>query len=461
MKTFCCIRKIATLAVATLLAGFVNGAANLYDGLLTYFPLDENSGRVATDINGATAQFQTLSPHLYAPHWMSGQPGVFLTYNRQQYFRLDDPQVGEGPLQGFTASAWIQFYNNSPMVAWQTIVTKGTTKAPFAFLVHYGADGYYRLALIANAGSPAGAIGGGTWTSANPLPQGVLQHVAVSYDGSHVRFYVNGVADPSVHATSFTFGSVPDEPLYIAADYPGAVEYFNGVLSRIAIYDRALAVDEINQLKDFTFPRLSSSYVGLWVGYAELNEVQEVASGDWSPAPHPLYQKRLLHIDGSGNAHLLSEATLMRTRVSAPDLPEPVVISVPAKVNDYDGIVHRGGQLIGQRFSSASTPMLGNATRLHLGPGDNPAVYDTLSASMELPAQHPLNPFRHKYHPDLRTGFALERTIRFSLPAADSPADNTITGSYFEEFTGLHKQTLRSRGTITFTRASTASSLNP
>jgi hypothetical protein len=459
MKYALCYAPFVALAALALPTSNLPAAENMYDGLLTYFPLSEKSGMVATDINGATAQFYSLFSQ--SPYWLSSEPGLALTYSSNQHLRLNDPSVGEGPRQAFTASAWIQLWSMSPTAPWQSIMTKGMSKSSYAFLVNFDVNNGYRLAFIANAATPAGAVGGGTWFSSLTLSTNRWYHVAITYDGSHVRFHLDGVTDPVAHAANLTLGSMPNEPLVIAADYPGAVEYFNGILSRMAIYERALSTAEVQQLKDFTFPKLSAAYAGLWIGYAELNEVQEVATGAWTPAPQPLYQKRLLHIDAVGNAHLLAEATLMKTRVSAPQLPLTVVISDPSRLTHFDGIVQRGGQLIGQRFSTTTSPVDAHAQRLHFVAGDNPAVYDSLVAELVLPAAHPLNPFRHKYHPDLRNGYAITRSIRLTLPPADSPNDNSITGTYSEEFTGLHKDTLRTRGPITFTRVSTAGALNP
>lgn len=68
-----------------------------------------------------------------------------------------------------------------------------------------------------------------------------------------------------------------------------------------------------------------------------------------------------------------------------------------------------------------------------------------LSATVVLPANHPTNPFRHRRHPDHRTGFDITRKVRLDFDSmgtnslALSYGVNKITGLYREEVFGLHK----------------------
>lgn len=68
-----------------------------------------------------------------------------------------------------------------------------------------------------------------------------------------------------------------------------------------------------------------------------------------------------------------------------------------------------------------------------------------LTTTVVLPANHPTNPFRHRRHPDHRTGFDITRNIRLDFDAlgtnslAMSYGVNKIKGTYREEVFGLHK----------------------
>lgn len=446
-------------AVLYLPATRLEAGPNLYDGLLAYFPMNEGSGAEVTDIiSNSKAMFQSHEVGKTAPLWQNGAP--MLIYADGDHFRIGDPSIGEGVDQTITITARIRLSSASNSL--QAIVCKGQSKMVYAFFVdRRGVEGY-RLRLFSGHWDPPEAVGELAALGTQVLDLNTWYDVAVTYDGTHVRFYVDGVPDTPIHSPGVTFGTMPDESLFIgAAPPPAAVEYFDGQIRRVGVYDRALSAEEIESVAaSGLFPSIDARYAGLWIGEVDLNEVQEVATGEWQPAPKPMYQRRILHFESEGTPHLLAEATLMKTRVTAPDEPQTVVISDPSRIGDFDGIVLRGGHLIGQRFSSTTSPMDTPAQLLAVqsGAGETPHV---LTTTLSLPDDHPLNPFRHKYHPDLGRGIAVERAVTITLPTADSPADNTLTGTYSETVTGLHHGTLRTRGTITLNRVSQSGVLNP
>ena len=202
-------------------------------------------------------------------------------------------------------------------------------------------------------------------------------------------------------------------------------------------------------MKELAPFRFDPSLTGLWIGSANLDEVKEVASGNWSAAPATFPQTLILHVDGSGIGHLLQEATLMKTRDS---IPEMVVVNQPESIPNYDGVVPRGGKLVGQRFSCSSLALSGGKASLSADNG-------WLSVTSQLAAAHPINPFRHKYHPDLAVGREIERTIRIQLTNGDSPSDHVVTGILQESVSGIHKDAIDARGPITFTRVSPSGQL--
>lgn len=426
---------------------YLSANADLDAGRLCFFPLNETAGTTAFDLSGIPATYHESSG-AGEPAWAAADPGVQLLYASQQFFQTANA-VANGPTNALTLAATVTPLS---LPEWNAILTKGTATAPFALLLNHpsGTD-YARIAFIVNFGSPTGAVGVGEVYASTPLFLGNTYHVAVTYDGATIRFYVNGTLDAYAPAATLTFGSV-DEPLYIGRDSPGATEYADAHIANVAVYDRALSSAEINALRNAG--NLPTSFAGLWIGSAQLNEVREIASDAFSPAPAPLVQRILLHVDANGTPRLLPEATLMQTRVTAPATPTPVVISDSLKIANFDGITWRGGTRVGQRFSSATTPMVGTAAQLS-------GIGSTLSASLSLPAAHPLNPFRHKYHPDLQNGFALNRTLSINFDPEADPADNAFSATLTEAIDGLHKSTLQARGPVSFTRVSTATTLNP
>lgn len=70
-------------------------------------------------------------------------------------------------------------------------------------------------------------------------------HIAVTYDGTKVKAYVNRVVEDSVNYSSGILGNT--NPLLIGKDYTACYEhrYFHGILDEIRIYNRALTETEI------------------------------------------------------------------------------------------------------------------------------------------------------------------------------------------------------------------------
>jgi len=94
----------------------------------------------------------------------------------------------------------------------------------------------------------AGAEGSGLVNSSGKMPLDEWAHVAVTYDGSTLSFYLNGGLDTQ-ETVSFVFGS-SDESLILGADLPGGDEYFEGVMDEVRIYNRALLPGEVMFLGD-------------------------------------------------------------------------------------------------------------------------------------------------------------------------------------------------------------------
>ena len=87
-------------------------------------------------------------------------------------------------------------------------------------------------------------------TSASAITSGVWTHVAVSYDGSNMKIYINGVLD----ATAAASGDVADSSGKLFLGYnparssQGNEEPFNGQLDEVLWYSRALSAAEIPAL---------------------------------------------------------------------------------------------------------------------------------------------------------------------------------------------------------------------
>jgi len=148
---------------------------------------------------------------------------------------------------GMTLEAWVNPSANAGAGAndgWRTVIMKERAGVGLAYSL-YGNDG------DSNPSRPAGYIrnaGTDKEAAAGPaLPLGVWTHLAVTYDGTSIRLYVNGV----LRSTTGSAGggiAASTGPLRIGGNtvftVPGT-EYFAGLIDEVRIYNRALSAAEI------------------------------------------------------------------------------------------------------------------------------------------------------------------------------------------------------------------------
>jgi len=226
---------------------------------------------------------------------------------------------------------------------------------------------------------------------------------------------------------------------------------------------------------------------GLWVGEVELDKVNEVQAAAQGAADlvtavaHPATIRILLHVDADGQVRLLKDVIVMKRPSDTnapPDLSTnplpPVVVSTPATnmvlitrpelIPNYEGVMKRGGKLVGLRYGTASYDFDGLVLPLVGGVGPGATCLGRISLSKN----HPTNPYRHKYHPDHREGFDIVR--QFTLLFDGNPGDpwqeapgygvDRLTGTYRETVVGLHKIPLRVEGTVRLDRINTVNVLD-
>lgn len=211
---------------------------------------------------------------------------------------------------------------------------------------------------------------------------------------------------------------------------------------------------------------------GLWVGEVTLthvNEVQKAINGvaeEVSPTGKEATLRILLHVDAAGQVRLLKDVIVMQTQAQGVPLPpaKPVLVTDPAQIHNYEGVVKRGGKLVGLRYSTVAYDFPGLDLTLIGGIGPGVAC----GGRIDIDKSAPTNPYRHKYHPDHGQGFDIIRV--FSLAFEGAPGDplkaapgygvNRLSGVYRESIAGLHKITLKTEGIVTLNRISTVPTLN-
>lgn len=203
--------------------------------LVGRWSFDEGTGSVAVNAaaNGLDGALESGAT------WTTGQQGSAALFDGvDALVRVTDPGA-DSPIDvtdALTLAAWVRPDHLDGST--QVLISK---------------DNAYELEV--------GKLGATTWdlrldnqvvaTAPTPLEEGVWQHVAVTWDGTDVTFYYNGLVDGS---GSFNGTLTPnDDDLGLGArpSVPiagGPVFHFEGALDEVSIYNRVLSATELATL---------------------------------------------------------------------------------------------------------------------------------------------------------------------------------------------------------------------
>ena len=278
--------------------------------LAVNFPLTESSGTSA-----ASSGCGHAGRLVGTPVW--AKPGLKL--NGMTDYVDCGPEVGNDVQHTLTLAAWIRA---DAFIDWASVITKGTNSSPYAMQTWH--DGALRFS--ANWGSPGGGVGSGSWNSNTKMTTNQWYHVAVTYDGANIRFYINAALDASQPAASLRFGVV-SESLIIGADFPGGDEYFNGTIRDARVYGRALTAAEIGSISGFSTPPVFiSAGANLSLGAGQYLRITNTATEPAAP-PQTLSYSLLT---GPSNAAVESASGLFSWRPKVAQAPStnPIALVV-------------------------------------------------------------------------------------------------------------------------------------
>jgi hypothetical protein len=202
-------------------------------GLVAAYSFDEGNGTTVADLSG-----HGNNGTLQNAAWTTGGKfGGALVFNGQNAKVAIPAATSLDLLSGMTIEAWVD-----PTVVpsgWWTVVHKETD-------VYYLAAGSGQHAPAAGATLAAGNVNA---YGSSPLTANVWTHLALTYDGTFLRVYVNGL-QVAAQATSGALAA-SSGPLSIGGDTAYG-DYFNGRIDEVRVYNRALSSAEIQT--DMTQP---------------------------------------------------------------------------------------------------------------------------------------------------------------------------------------------------------------
>ncbi len=270
----------------------------------------------------------------------------------------------------------------------------------------------------------------------------------------------------------------------------------NGARTLVSVSSEGLTSYSSATVRKQDLSPVADPRAGLWVGSATINAVSQPAnaSSPTNPLPvgTPLQFRLLVHVDTNGNARLLQKVLEMfkaATLKPDPNNPSNNIVDVPghyvlvtddSRIAQFSGATLSDSTPVGRRLSSGvfgfRQPLLFSGSN-GFGSGD-------FTCQAALDYDDPVNPFKHRYHPDhdnldnndpnfltkLPEGvesFTVNRQIDLQFTAQDPDnltaagwGDDQLGGNYREMITGLHHQPVYIAGTFRLTRTSTIGILN-
>ena len=138
------------------------------------------------------------------------------------------------------ARTFIAVFKWNGGAAWQRVFDFGTGTNSYAFLTPLASTGYPRFTITA-AGISAEQHLDGTGV----VPVNVWTHIAATTDGSRGILYVNGVAVATNTSMTLTAPDIVPSNVWFGRSQFTNDPYFNGQISSIRVYGRALSANEV------------------------------------------------------------------------------------------------------------------------------------------------------------------------------------------------------------------------
>jgi hypothetical protein len=234
-------------ALGGMLGGLVDlgVSIDLNYGLVAYYPFngdaDDESGNGNNGIvKGATLAEDRFGNADSAYHFNGSSSGIYSNVGN------------ELSLSNVTLAAWINIEGHgsyNPRIV--SVSPSGSSFAYYALIVEYERIGYpsfpLPLAFMAEYDPNNNSLFD-LYPSASKLSNNNgWHHVAVTYNGSNVTFYVDGIADPALSASHSSLVAFSSAVLNIGHSDNG-LDRFDGDIDEVRVYNRALSAIEILEL---------------------------------------------------------------------------------------------------------------------------------------------------------------------------------------------------------------------
>ncbi len=253
---------IAFSSQMTLFSDFYNDVTSTkqnYIDEVVFFACDEN--------NTAASVMATVPP---LPSFANDGSGLALEFDGS-----DDYLCGNNLALDITGQITLEAWISPGVAANQQVLRKGRSVVSDGYEIGLNSSSKIYARFNHNTSGDAFLV----VSTSNYPTDGRWMHVAVTYDGSAIRLYVNGVQEAILSAV-FSIGANLD-PLAIGAQLEAAgtpAWFFRGKLDELRIWNRARSQQ---QIREYMCRKLSGSESGL-AGYWPLDEESGMVAYDQS-----------------------------------------------------------------------------------------------------------------------------------------------------------------------------------
>lgn len=205
------------------------------DALVGAWLMDDGNGKTVSDSSENGLDGEAVRGD---PKWVDGKYRGALEFGGADMVTVpDDPKLD---LETFTLAAWVNIPGISG--AWQIIASK-ENRGPTGR--NYGLFGHINTGVVHYSFTTGN--GWKSFDAKTAIANGEWHHVAGTYDGTTFTLYLNGAVDASTAP-----GTKPDSHdnvLFIGGCDIGNY-WMTGAIDELALFNRALSEEEVNELKD-------------------------------------------------------------------------------------------------------------------------------------------------------------------------------------------------------------------
>ena len=190
--------------------------------LVSYWSFNENAGTVASDSSGNGNNANLMN----GPVWITGKIGNALKFDGTNDYAVKTSANGIPVTSPFSVVAWVNAKSFSNP-KWSDIIRKEGSWA-----IQGNPTSKLNLEITGKQDTVSNVV----------VPINTWTHIAVTFEGTTVKFYKNGVLSDTKIQTNMPNAGL--NTIYIGG-YTSWGTYLNGALDNVKIYNRALTAQEV------------------------------------------------------------------------------------------------------------------------------------------------------------------------------------------------------------------------